>query len=48
MIQSTGKNSPSATDTVNTSLISHNLNVAPDSIAGDYTQTIAYTVIASF
>ena len=48
MLQSTGPNAPSATDTVNTSLITHNLNVAADSVAGSYDQTVTYTVIASF
>ena len=48
MIQSAGSNNPLSTDTTNTSLVTHNLNVAPDSVAGSYNQTITYTVIASF
>jgi hypothetical protein len=48
ILQSTGANNPAATDTTNTALVTHNLNVALDSVAGSYDQTIIYTVAASF
>lgn len=45
---STGRNSPLTTDTTNTILVTHLLNVTPDTDAGLYTQTITYTVVASY
>ena len=48
MLQANNANQPAATDTVNSSLITHNLNIANDSVAGDYSQVVTYTVIANF
>ena len=48
LITSTGKNFPTNPDLTNTSLITHKLNISNDTVAGDYTQTITYTVIANF
>jgi hypothetical protein len=45
---STGRNLPLSTDTTNTILINHLLNIAPDTNAGLYTQTVTYTVVASY
>ena len=48
MIQANNPNQPSITDLTNTTLITHNLNIANDSVAGDYAQTVTYTVVANF
>jgi hypothetical protein len=48
IISATGANSPSATDTTNTSLITHNLNISPTTLPGRYSQTITYTVTSGF
>jgi len=48
ILTSLGTNSPGAIDLVNTSLITHNLNISDGTVAGSYTQTITYTVTASF
>lgn len=48
LISATGQNAPGATDLINTSLITHNLNISDATRAGNYTQTITYTVLATF
>ncbi|MEI6728743.1 MAG: LamG domain-containing protein, partial [bacterium] len=48
LISSNGPNSPAATDLTNTSLITHQLNISNATKAGNYSQTITYTVLATF
>lgn len=43
-----GPNSPSSTDTTNTALVSHNVNISGQTEAGNYTQRVIYTVVPSF
>jgi hypothetical protein len=45
VLETTGPNSPANTDTVNTSLVTHNLNISASTPAGQYTQSVIYTVI---
>lgn len=44
----TGPNSPGSTDTTNTALVSHNVNISGQTEAGNYTQRVVYTVVPSF
>jgi hypothetical protein len=48
IISSTGRNSPLPTDTANTILVNHLLNIAADTSAGEYTQNVTYTIIANY
>jgi hypothetical protein len=48
IVQSTGANLPSATDTTNTILVTHKLNISSSTPPGNYTRTITYTVTGSF
>jgi hypothetical protein len=48
IIQATGTNSPSATDTTHTSLITHKLNISNTTPPGDYIQNVTYTVASVF
>ncbi|MEM1312514.1 MAG: hypothetical protein AAGF07_03555 [Patescibacteria group bacterium] len=49
LITSAGPNSPATTgDTANTSLVTHKANISAASPSGFYTQTVTYTVVASF
>jgi hypothetical protein len=48
ILTATGPNSPAGTDTTNTSLVTHNLNIAADTPPGIYTQSITYTVVPEF
>jgi hypothetical protein len=48
LIASNGPNLPAATDLTNTSLITHQLNISNATKAGNYSQTITYTVLATF
>jgi hypothetical protein len=45
LLETTGPNAPAATDTTNTSLVTHNLNISASTPAGQYTQNVTYTVI---
>jgi hypothetical protein len=48
MLQSTGINSPISTDTTNTSLVTHKLNISKTTPPGNYTQKVTYTVSSTF
>jgi hypothetical protein len=48
IIVSSGANSPGATDTTNTALITHFFNISGSTPPGNYTQSITYTVAPSF
>lgn len=49
ILTSPGVNGPAASgDTTNTSLITHNLNIRSDTVSGDYTQSVIYTVSPKF
>jgi hypothetical protein len=48
MIDTSGNNLVGATDTANTVLITHNLNISSDTRGGIYNQTITYTVSPKF
>jgi hypothetical protein len=43
-----GANAPSTNDTTNTALVNHNLNISAITKAGQYTQSVTYTVIPVF
>ena len=43
-----GNNNPTATDTTNTALVTHRATVDADTPTGNYSQTVTYTVTASF
>ncbi|MEI6729075.1 MAG: DUF2341 domain-containing protein [bacterium] len=48
LLTASGANSPGATDTTNTSLVSHLFNISGSTPPGNYTQSITYTVAPSF
>jgi hypothetical protein len=48
LLTSSGSNSPGATDTTNTPLVSHFFNISGGTPPGNYTQSITYTVAPSF
>jgi hypothetical protein len=48
LVTSNGPNSPAAIDTTNTTLVTHNLNISGGTKAGNYSQIITYTVLATF
>lgn len=48
LYSSNGINLPGLTDTTNTALITHNLNISGNTIAGDYVQQVTYTVVPNF
>ena len=48
VLETNGPNVPAATDTANTTLVTHNLNVSADTRGGSYTQQITYTVVPKF
>jgi hypothetical protein len=49
LITSAGANSPAASaDTANTALVTHKANISTSTSAGFYTQTVTYTVVATF
>lgn len=45
---SNGPNLPGTTDTTNTALVTHNLNISGNTVAGDYIQQVTYTVAPNF
>jgi len=45
---SNGPNLPAGTDTTNSALVTHNLNISGNTIAGDYIQQVTYTVAPNF
>jgi hypothetical protein len=48
MATATGENSPLSTDTTNTILVTHKLNMSPNTKPGYYSQSIIYTVSPGF
>lgn len=48
LITGNGPNNPATTDLTNTSLVTHLLNVSNTTRPGNYSQTITYTVLATF
>jgi len=48
LLTAAGSNNPIATDTANTTLVTHKAAIAADTAAGLYTQTVTYTVTPSF
>lgn len=48
IIIATGNNQPGVTDTANTSLITHSLNISSSTNPGNFTQTITYTVVPNY
>jgi|GEM_PF-2038466 len=47
-LTATTANNPTTPDSINSSLVTHNLNITPATRAGSYVQTITYTVLATF
>lgn len=48
LYSTSGANIPAGTDTINTALMNHNLNISASTPAGNYTQQIVYTVVPNF
>jgi hypothetical protein len=48
ILTSTGFNRPNATDTTNTTLITHKANISAATPPGVYSQTVTYTIIPSY
>jgi len=48
ILTASGSNSPSTTDLINTSLVTHNANISAETKPGSYTQNVTYTVIPVF
>lgn len=48
LITSSGPNSPSGTDTTNTTLITHRAAISPSTAVGNYSHLVTYTLTATF
>ena len=48
LLETTGPNNPASVDTVNTALVTHNFNISTGTIAGQYTQSVTYTIVPKF